>query len=266
MSGLLQHNFLYSCEEGRKRGNEQFVPEHALGCIISGETHFHTNDGLQVFGSGMIGLIRKNQLVKTMKVPAEDGRPFKSINIFLDRESLQRYAAEQRIATQNRYNGPSLVQLTDDRFIRSYFDSLLPYFDQPDQLTPALAALKTREAIELLLRNRPALQAFLFDFNEPHKIDLEAFMNQNFTYNVPLSQFARLTGRSLATFKRDFKKIFTETPEKWLSARRLERAHFLISQKKISPANAYLEAGFENLSHFSYAFKKFYGYNPSRLK
>ena len=48
----------------------------------------------------------------------------------------------------------------------------------------------------------------LFDFNEPFKIDLEAYMNMNYTFNVPMEKFAKLTGRSLATFKRDFKKIF----------------------------------------------------------
>ncbi len=266
MSGIQQQNFIYSCEEGRKRGNEQFVPEHALGCIISGETHFHTNEGIRVYGPGMIGLIRRNQLAKTIKVPSPGGQPFKSINIFLDQESLRRYSAEHGIHVQRSYTGNSMIQLSHDRFIKSYFDSLLPYFDQPEQLTAALAELKTKEAIELLLRLGPPLKDFLFDFSEPHKIDLEAFMNQNFTYSVPLSQFAKLTGRSLSTFKRDFKKVFAFAPEKWLHQKRLEQAHYLITQKNQPPATAYLEAGFENLSHFSYAFKKFFGYTPSSLK
>lgn len=266
MSGIQQQNFIYSCEEGRKRGNEQFVPEHALGYIISGETHFHTHEGLRIYSEGTIGLIRKNQLTKTLKVPSQDGKPFKSINIFLDQDSLKRYSAKHDIHVQRPYSGEVMIQLSNDRFIKSYFDSLLPYFDQPDQLTPRLAELKTMEAIELLLRTRPELKDFLFDFSEPHKINLEAFMNRNFTYNIPLSQFARLTGRSLATFKRDFKKIFDTAPEKWLHQKRLEQAHYLISQKNQNPTAIYIEVGFENLSHFSSAFKKFYGYNPSSLK
>ena len=74
-------------------------------------------------------------------------------------------------------------------------------------MTKSMAELKTREIIELLLRANPRLKDFLFDFSEPHKIDLELFMNQHFAYNVRMSQFAKMTGRSLATFKRDFKKI-----------------------------------------------------------
>src|SRR5688572_19487341 len=158
------HNFLYTCEECEKRGHEQFIAEHSLGFIVSGETQFHTSNGVIPYGAGTIGLIKKNILAKTMKLPSPDGTPFKSINIFLDQESLRKYGAEHNIHVQAPYSGESMIQLSHDRFIRSYFDSLLPYFDQPDQLTPALAELKTKEAIELLLRINPSLKNLLFDF------------------------------------------------------------------------------------------------------
>ena len=261
----LQHNILYSCVEHKKRSNEQLVVEHALGYMVSGESHFYTNEGMQIFGMGTIGLIRKNQLTKTIKAPGPDGTPFKSINIFLDQHALKRYSAEHNLRAPGRYTGETMINLSRDPFLKSYFDSLLPYFDQPDQLSPALAELKTKEAIELLLRRDPNLKNFLFDFTEPFKIDLEAFMNQNFTYHVSLNQFASLTGRSLATFKRDFQKIFACSPEKWLLKKRLEQAHFLIAQKNQRPTDVYHEVGFENISHFSTAFKNLYGYTPSSL-
>ena len=140
----------------------------------------------------------------------------------------------------------------------------MPYFAQPEKLTPTLEYVKTIEAIELLLRN-PELKNFLFDFSEPHKIDLEAYMNRHFSYNIPLAQFAKLTGRSLSTFKRDFVRIFGTTPEKWLQKQRLEQAHFLITQKNKRPSEIYLELGFETLSHFSFAFKKQFGITPTEL-
>ncbi|WP_242675503.1 helix-turn-helix domain-containing protein [Niastella koreensis] len=54
-------------------------------------------------------------------------------------------------------------------------------------------------------------------------------------------------------------------PQKWLLQKRLELAHYLITEKKNRPADVYLEAGFEDLSHFSFAFKKQYGYPPASL-
>lgn len=87
-------------------------------------------------------------------------------------------------------------------------------------------------------------------------------MNRDFTYNVSISQFAYLTGRSLSTFKRDFSKLFGTSPEKWLQKKRLDLAHYLLTQKRQRPTDVYLEVGFENLSHFSTSFKKQFGINP----
>lgn len=38
--------------------------------------------------------------------------------------------------------------------------------------------------MHLLLKINPELMNILFDFNEPGKIDLEAFMNKNFHFNT----------------------------------------------------------------------------------
>lgn len=262
----LQHNILYSCEETNKRSNEQLVIEHTFGYIMSGETHFYTSAGLEVVKEGTIGLIRRNHLAKTVKMPAANGAPFRSISIFLDQETLKRYGAEHNIRIATRYVGEPMMRVPDDPFIKSYFHSLEPYFTHKGQMSNALADLKTREAIELLLRLDPKLKDFLFDFSEPFKINLESFMNQHFVFNVPISQFARLTGRSLATYKRDFRKVFGTSPEKWLLKRRLEQAHFLIAEKNQKPGDVYHEVGFENISHFSTSFKNMYGYTPSSLR
>lgn len=257
-------SILYSCIDTRQRSSEQFVAEHALGIILTGESHFQSPTGLQVYGPGTIGLVRRNQLLKSLKVPPANG-PFKAINIVFDREVLRRYSAEHQLTASDTYAGPGMVDLSLDPFLQGYFNSLLPYFDQPAQLSPALMELKTREAIELVLRTNPQLSTFLFDFSEPHKIDLPAFMEQYFHYNVSLEQFARLTGRSLATFKRDFQKLFAMAPQKWLHQKRLEQAHHLLATEHQRPAAVYLEVGFGNMSHFSAAFKQHFGYNASSL-
>lgn len=256
------HIILYSCKED-EMGHDPFISEHWLVLIVSGSSELFTGKGVVSHPAGTLGLIRKNQLVKaTKKVNGE--RPFSSISICLNQQSLQKFSLDYAIKADGIYTGEPNVQLDTDVFMKGYFDSLMPYFAQPDKLTPTLENIKTIEAIELLIRN-PMLKNFLFDFSEPYKIDLEGYMNRYFSYNVPLVQFAKLTGRSLSTFKRDFMKIFNTTPEKWLQKRKLEMAYFLISQKNRKPSEVYLEVGFENLSHFSRAFKKEFGVNASLL-
>ena len=88
-------------------------------------------------------------------------------------------------------------------------------------------------------------------------------MNTNFQFNISLSEFARLTGRSLSTFQRDFKKLFETSPQKWLKDKRLMEAKYLIQEKNKKPSEVYYNVGFENFSHFSTAFRQKFGHSST---
>jgi AraC-like DNA-binding protein len=262
---ILQHNFLYATGHLKTQSSEHYFPDHALGIMLSGESHYFSNEGTFIMKEGTVCLMRRNQLFKKLKKTGPNGEPPSLISIFLDQNTLNRYAVENDIRKQSIYKGKAMVDLTGNQFLKGFFDSLLPYVNNPTKLNVKIAELKTFEAIELLLQAGDNFRNFLFDFHEPHKMDLETYMNHNFKYNIPLSSFAKLTGRSLSTFKRDFKIIFESTPEKWLQQKRLEQAHFLISKQNQRPSEVYLEVGFENLSHFSYAFRKQFELTPTEL-
>ncbi len=257
-------NILFSCTGQARKDYEPFVEDHALTFILNGEMII--NDGLveTKFKTGELGFISKNQLVKTQKLP-QDNKPFMSISILLSKEILYNYAKEHNIIPKGTYTGKPSFILPHDSFLKGYFDSLIPYFENPDALTRNLTKIKTIEAIELLLKNT-SIQNILFCFDEDFKIDLEAYVNKNYMHNIPLEKFATLTGRSISTFKRDFQAIFKETPNKWLIKKRLDLAHFLISKKHQKPTDVYLDAGFVNFSHFSRTFKSEFGVNPSAIE
>jgi len=103
----------------------------------------------------------------------------------------------------------------------------------------------------LVLKTNPKLKNVLFDFSEPGKIDIEAFMNSHYRYNIGLERFAFMTGRSLSGFKRDFGKCFGTSPGKWLLKKRLTEANYLLQNQHVRPSDIYLDLGFKDLSHFS---------------
>lgn len=261
----LHQNILYSCSDQQIKSTEHYFPEHALGIMLSGESKYFTTEGTFSMKEGAICIMRRNHLFKKLKNLGQNGEAITLISLFLTQESLHDYATENNIQKQSAYKGVPMIDLTGNKFLKGFFDSLLPYTDNPIKLTQKLAELKISEAIELLLQTGDVFRNFLFDFAEPHKIDLEAYMNLNYRYNIPLTSFAKLTGRSLSTFKRDFIKIFGKTPEKWLLQKRLDEAYFLMLNKKLRPSEVHLDVGFENLSHFSFAFKKQFGYVPTAL-
>ena len=119
------------------------------------------------------------------------------------------------------------------------------------------------EGVYTILNTDEKLYASLFDFVEPWKIDIVEFMEQNYMNDLSMEELAYYTGRSLATFKRDFKKVSDLSPQKWLIRRRLEAAHHLISSGTKRVTEACFDVGFKNLSHFSKVYKELYGVAPT---
>jgi len=160
---------------------------------------------------------------------------------------------------------PKIRSFSKHPLLESCLASLIPYFDVQDKFPENIASLKITEAISILRTIDKDIDNILANFEEPHKIDLASFMEKNFMFNMPLEKFGYLTGRSLTTFKRDFHKLYNQTPQRWLTQKRLELAHYQLAEKNRKPVEVYLETGFEDLSHFSFAFKKHFGYAPTEL-
>src|SRR5258706_8197034 len=198
---IIEGTFVYSCSFKKQHGLEPFVPENLLAYQISGETHVYHQGGTLILKKGQLLLSRKNQLANSVKIPAED-REYKVMSLILSKEKLRQYALANGIGCDEKYEGDGMVLLKSDKYFTTYFSSLLPYVEQSRPLNDKLARLKTIEAIELILQRDDRLKNILFDFSEPGKIDLEEFMKKNFHYNTSIETFAKLSGRSLAGFKR----------------------------------------------------------------
>ena len=254
----------YSCYAARSRDGEQFIQEYVFGYQVSGTMIMNDGNKETIFNPGDFRFSRRNHLVKFNKLPPEGGE-YKSFSVYFDQPFLRNFSMEAGYKAEKRVNGHAVIGLKPHPLYKNYFESLSPYMQLNAEEDAGLVDLKRREAILLLLKVNPEMKDILFDFSEPGKIDLEAFMNRNYHFNVDLNRFAYLTGRSLATFKRDFEKLFQLTPGRWLQQRRLQEAYYLIKEKGKTASDIYLDLGFEDLSHFSLAFKKQFGAAPTKI-
>lgn len=98
------------------------------------------------------------------------------------------------------------------------------------------------------------------------KIDMEAVMLDNYLYNLKVEEFARLCGRSLSAFKRDFKEKFNTTPSKWLKSKRLEHGEALLIKSDLNINQIAYDCGFINVSHFIKSFKEKYQLPPYQYR
>ncbi|PSL32181.1 helix-turn-helix domain-containing protein [Chitinophaga ginsengisoli] len=242
--------------------NEAFVTDHIFSYIVAGFHEVWSGNHLYTFKAGDYRLFKRNQLTKSAKRAGQQG--FKSIAVHIDQGTLKEMATSSRGAIHQIYIGKDIELLKPNGYLESYIDSLTPYLGATGKYNEEIIALKTKELTLILLQTNPLLRGALFDFNDPGKIDLIAFMNAHYRYNVGLDRMAFLSGRSLSTFKRDFKRAFNATAGRWLTQKRLEEAHYLIHQKGKTASEIYLDLGFEDLSHFSFAYKKAFGNAPSK--
>lgn len=260
---ILPGVIFYSYLSASRKEKVAFMEHNTLILQVSGLFKLETATDSISMGKGQMLLVQKNQLGELTKTPLEEEH-YQTIVICLKEDMLRQIALEEQIEVDRKYTGPANVLIPGNDFLHAFFQSVLPYMRNPDnKITQAVGMLKVKEAVYLLLNTMPSLKDMLFDFSEPYKIDLEKFMLSNFHFNVPIEKLARLTGRSLAGFKRDFQKLFDMPPRQWLLEKRLSEARHLIEKKHKKPSAIYLDLGFESLSHFSHSFKKMFGKAPT---
>lgn len=242
---------------------EQFIPDHVFVFVTKGAVQCYDGNKSYTYKTGEYFLARKNRLARYTVEKGEGA--FENITFCFEETFLKSFQ-EKHQADATKFNPKdTFVKVAPTQRIPDFIRSLKPYYNSLGKLEEAFVKVKYEELLIVLLQNQPELSGIFFDYKKPAKINLEEFMNRNFKFNVSIERFAYLTGRSLSAYKRDFEKIYNDTPSHWLVQKRLEEAHFLIDKKREKPSDIYLDLGFEALSHFSFAFKKRFGLTPTEL-
>lgn len=259
----MKFNNLQSCHLGPEISPEQFIPEHFFlfllkGSMISYDGHKHYR-----MNPGDYCIARKNHLVRYTKY--KDYGKFEKVIITFDEPFLRKFLERHHYIAGPADHDDSFIFIKEDLLVKNFIQSLEPYYNGTEKLDDDFVDIKREELLMILLKNNRDLKDIFFNFNTPHKIDLEHFMNQNYKFNISLERFAFMTGRSLSSFKRDFKTVFGTAPGKWLIKKRLQEAYFLLEKEHKKPSEIYIDLGFEDLSHFSFVFKKEFGISPSEI-
>ncbi|WP_420581554.1 helix-turn-helix domain-containing protein [Reichenbachiella sp.] len=254
LSGTVEKNYTW----------EHISPQHIIVFIYSGAMTLSYGQHVLNFHSGDTLLVPKNQLIRVIKKP-EGNKPFEAVSMLLPEEELRKFYAGRSVLENWDENVAKQRPIHSHHLLTSYFGSLFSYFDKQDEIPSSLVAIKIHEALTIIDEVDKRVSSILGTFSEIGKIDLKKYMEEHFMYNLPLERFAFLTGRSLTTFKSDFKKIYKTTPGKWLTKKRLDLAYYKLTTEKQKATEVYLASGFENLSHFSFAFKKAYGASPRSM-
>ncbi len=248
---------------------EHRLPTHVLMFVRSGKLVVEDEEGEHEITAGQCVFLKRDCRASITKTPA-NGEAYCSIAITLSRQFLKEYSKQVHVSAFEKKHLVPFSKVTtllpNSISLQGLYQSLVPYADAKQQPSDEFLRLKMQEAAMALLEIDRNFIPTLFDFSDAWKIDILEFMERNYTEDITMEEFASYTGRSLASFKRDFAKVSNLTPQKWLMEHRLSKAYQMLVNDGMRTAEVYIEVGFKNRSHFSSAFKKQYGFWPSESR
>ncbi|UOU99931.1 AraC family transcriptional regulator [Chryseobacterium daecheongense] len=172
----------------------------------------------------------------------------------------------------NTISNQSGKEINNDFLIQKYIESLLFYFENPSLINDEILILKLKEIILLLSQTQEAetIQVILSQLFSPTSYTFRQIIEANLFSQISIDELAQKTNLSLSSFKREFKKIYNDSPASYIKTKRLERAAelLLISDERIT--DIAFDCGFNDLTNFTKNFHDKYETTPtnyrSRLK
>lgn len=247
---------------------EVFYEEHAVIVVLEGEKKFSNPSQEVHVTKGDILFIERGFYLMSESI----NETYKSLVFFFDEKLLKEFVGlhselfdKGRSYTTKKQSNP-ILQLHADENFENFIHSILPYFRSQRKLKNHFLKLKFQELLlhllELDLSNQ--LGNVLYRLNQGEKADLSFMMNTYFLRPLSLYEFARLSGRSLSTFKRDFIQEFGVSPALWLKNKRLEYADYQLRNTTKNVSEISTEIGYESVSHFIKSYKAKFGTTPKQ--
>lgn len=244
---------------------EGYISNHVVSIVLSGEQHIETDDGdLIKVKEGEVLFIPRGLYHISDFLP-QNGN-FKSLLFYFDDAIIQEFLSTSKITEITKRGVSNHLKFGMVPNLRLFADALVSIYKGDHLKNKSFLELKILELLHLLnsLAKKQDFANFLFRLTLPKKRNIKTFMEHNFDKPLKIEDYAYLTGRSLSTFRRDFKSYYNITPQKWLKEKRLEKALNILNTQAIKVTDLAYEVGYENTSYFIKEFKSKVGQSPKQ--
>jgi AraC-like DNA-binding protein len=238
--------------------------------VLGGKKILHLGSGNVEIEAGNAFFAPKDSYMYSEFI-ATDTR-FQSLMFFIEDRFLadflrsHSHLIEKKPPPKTQENGIFKIEISP--LFKSSLESVFPYFLHESSHSKELLKLKFTEILLHLLESDEGgnFLFFLKSIFSQRKKDLVSVMETNFAKPLNVDEFARLSGRSLTTFKKEFGQLYNLPPKQWVNHKRLERAYSLLSTAEKNVTEVCFEVGFENISYFTQLFKNKFKVTPKELQ
>lgn len=210
-----------------------------------------------------------NYITKILASPKSSN--FQAIIVHFHPDILKRiYENDPPLFLKKKDNNyaASLSKIKETPLISKYIEGLLFYFEHPELVNQDLLILKLKEIILLLLhtdeyKNIDQIFESLFS---PAAHSFKQIIKSHVYSDLTIEDLAQLTNLSVSSFKREFRRIFNDSPANYLRNKKLEKTAELLIVSEQSITELAFHSGFKELAHFSKSFKDKFGVTPSTYR
>lgn len=252
-----------SCEATESIAADIYQPSTTIIYAETGNIHFLIGSQQYTVKEGHFGLLRKFTHVTTYKEFIGDDQYAKVYVLSMPNEFIRSVISEFEVTRHSAINQQRFFNLPATLELSQLMNAISHSVDNGLDLNNEQMMENTAFALKALSIEDPNLLDIFKEFSIVERADIEALIHHNYLYDIPLTELAKMSGRSLSTFNRDFRLLFATTPHQLIKRKRLEFAKRLMDKNHCGAAEVYLDAGFKDLSHFCKSFKAYFKQSAS---
>lgn len=201
---------------------------------------------------------------------SSESKQYKAIAVHFYPEVLKKiYAAEIPAFLKNPQKPKvGMTKVKTDELLQRYIEGILFYFENPQLASEELLILKLKELILILneTQNAPEVQLILSNLFTPSTYSFKEIVETHVYTNITISELAQLANLSESSFKREFKKVYNDSPANYLRTQKLLKAEELLILSDLNITQITFECGFNDVAHFSKLFKNKFAMTPSAFR
>ena len=266
---ILYHNdscILYKRLTESLLNQEKISTSHCVVLVINGKVEVKSYAGEHVTAheNEMLFMPRDTYLISDF---IKDKKCIEVFLVFFDHKIVVKFLGSKiKLHRKSTTSTSTICKLKTNKKVAHYFVSLKDIYSDIENDKDILE-LKILEFLHLLyLTNKSEIIDTLYSSeNQKKRRSIESIMIDNYDKNFTVTDFANLSGRSLSTFNRDFKRKHGQTPKQWLIKKKMKKAEELLSEG-VNVTNAAIEVGYSNVSHFIKAYKLIHGETPKATR
>lgn len=181
---------------------------------------------------------------------------------------LKKNSALLNTSPKNFSGQDAVLRVQPDELLDIYHYSIQSYLAMSQKPNQQLLLLKFEELLLSLFSNKKhkELTDYFISLCQNQEHQMSMVMENNFSYNLKLENYAQLCHMSLSTFKKCFKQYYNTTPAVWLKNKKIQLALQPVLTTDLSINQIAFECGFEDTSHFIRIFKEKYALTPLQYR